>query len=406
MLKQLDVLIGFIVVMSVVSLLITIITQMISSLLGLRGKNLADALQAMIHKIDPTINSDTAWNLAQTALTKPVISDSVISMTKKGLEKWTQSWPVIGSFIGFFKGRWRIASAIRPDELLGVIKDIATPTTNGTTAANQASSGQADAARSLLNALRANTIADTTLVHLEKWLNSAQDRAEQWFAMHTKVWTVLAAFLMAFVLQLDAIQLLQRISTDPDVRAKLVNQAESVQKQGITVLQNTEAPDAALNSEIVTELRRKYPNVSAKLDHPPHYSTLADVDGWIRTQLPGESNLDAIVEEYNQTFFQKKFNSSSKSLSEATKTFEKTGLPLLPMPYPKVFNDDPARKWWQVLSGEWSWPKQHLLGILISAALLSLGAPFWFNLLKSVTSLRPKLVDAVEKDPKQIPEKK
>jgi hypothetical protein len=75
MLRQLDTLIGFVVVMSIVSLMITIITQIVSSALGLRGQNLADALEAMIHKIDPEIGQHIANGLVNEVLTRPVISD-------------------------------------------------------------------------------------------------------------------------------------------------------------------------------------------------------------------------------------------------------------------------------------------------------------------------------------------
>src|SRR5437016_5323835 len=110
MLKQLDTLVGFAVVMSVVSVLITIITQMISSTLGLRGKNLADALEAMFLKLDPKLNEQVqglASQIADKVLTQPVISDSMLSISKK--------WPAI----------WKRASAIRPDELLDLLKDTA-----------------------------------------------------------------------------------------------------------------------------------------------------------------------------------------------------------------------------------------------------------------------------------------
>src|SRR5690349_8981208 len=101
MLKQLDTVIGFVVVMSLVSLMITILTQMVSSLLGLRGKNLADALEAMIHKIDPKIG-EQAKALIDQVLTRPVISDSMLSMRK--------NWPIA----------WKRATAIRPDELIQI----------------------------------------------------------------------------------------------------------------------------------------------------------------------------------------------------------------------------------------------------------------------------------------------
>jgi hypothetical protein len=45
----------------------------------------------------------------------------------------------------------------------------------------------------------------------------------------------------------------------------------------------------------------------------------------------------------------------------------------------------------------------HLLGILATAGLLALGAPFWFNLLKNLTSLRPALANLIEKRPTSAP---
>ena len=120
MLKQLDTLIGFVVVMAVVSLLITVITQVVSTLLGLRGKHLADALEAMIHKIDPTINDriqGSAKELAKWILIHPVLSDSVLSMR-------ANAWDGI-PLVAWVRERMRVACAVRPDELFQVLQDVA-----------------------------------------------------------------------------------------------------------------------------------------------------------------------------------------------------------------------------------------------------------------------------------------
>jgi hypothetical protein len=45
----------------------------------------------------------------------------------------------------------------------------------------------------------------------------------------------------------------------------------------------------------------------------------------------------------------------------------------------------------------------HLIGVLMTAGLLTLGAPFWFNLLKNLTSLRPALAALIEKRPTSAP---
>lgn len=120
MLRQLDVLIGFAVVMTIVSVLITIVTQIISTTLGLRGKNLADALEVMMHKIDPSINqqvNNLAKQLSNRVLTHPVISDSILSMRTNIFDRI----PILSAL----RRRWKIASAIRADELLAILQDIA-----------------------------------------------------------------------------------------------------------------------------------------------------------------------------------------------------------------------------------------------------------------------------------------
>ena len=134
-------------VMSVVSLLITIITQMISAALGLRGRNLADALGAMMHKIDPDIGSqvkDLAGQLVDKVLTEPVISDSMLRMSRG-------CWPMV----------WKRASAIRSDELLRVLKDIA----GKTAAPTGAPKNLEEAAARLLSTLDVPTTATTDAIN-------------------------------------------------------------------------------------------------------------------------------------------------------------------------------------------------------------------------------------------------
>ena len=62
-----------------------------------------------------------------------------------------------------------------------------------------------------------------------------------------------------------------------------------------------------------------------------------------------------------------------------------------------------AQSSFDVLAVSWKkgapiWPE--IPGVLATAALLSLGAPFWFNLLKSLTNLRPILANKQDPDAK------
>jgi len=76
MLSTLDTVIAFAVIMTVLSLLITIIVQMVSAAFSLRGKNLANALALTFQTIDPKIG-DQAHSLAAQILRDPIFSDSI-----------------------------------------------------------------------------------------------------------------------------------------------------------------------------------------------------------------------------------------------------------------------------------------------------------------------------------------
>jgi hypothetical protein len=250
-----------------------------------------------------------------------------------------------------------------------------------------------------------NTLSDPTLTNLEKWFNSAQDRAQQWFATHTRIVTIIAAIITAFVLQLDAFSLIQRISADPELRSKLVAHADNLQKDAEKVFQNSNIGDQQTHKALIDELRKKHPEIGNDLDKRPDFTAMSEVDKWMRDKLAGNKNNEEIIADYKQIFAQQRLGSAGQSFEKINADFKKTGIDLLPEPYPRLFVSKwPPSPWWKIFSGQWSWPKRHLLGILVSAALLSLGAPFWFNTLKSLTSLRPILANEVDKDPKQIPQ--
>jgi hypothetical protein len=76
MLNTLDTVIAFAVIMTVLSLLITIVVQMVSAAFSLRGKNLANALALTFQTIDPKLG-EYAHSLAAQILRDPIFSDSL-----------------------------------------------------------------------------------------------------------------------------------------------------------------------------------------------------------------------------------------------------------------------------------------------------------------------------------------
>ena len=461
--------------MAVASLLITIVTQMISTILGMRGRNLAAALEVMMVTLDPGIKvqfAGAAKRLANAVLTNPAISDSALSAGWK--------W-----FLWL-----RRATAIRSDELISVLEQIAGTSiaaaadnsavikdlvdaakvskeklkdvltekvSNATTAAGDATTalrnavlahetastrqtkaaalvgsanagavakrariwmdglkgierrlaeekgqalskefnlflGDRLAASHLLAALRDNYAVfpkgTTGSSDLEKWFNSVQDRAQQWYGTKMRTVTSGCALLAAFSLQLDTFQLLQRISSDADVRSRLVAEADTLQREDSAMASNPSAQDAVLYQDSLIKLGKLHPEIGDKLKSPPSGASLSDINGWIRTGLQGSAKTEKIVEDFDGLYASAKLTLSSQVLKRLNSDFNESGLLLLPKPYPTSL-------------AQLCCPMRHLGGLLVSAALLSLGAPFWFNILKTITNLRPILANEVDKNPKQ-----
>jgi hypothetical protein len=80
-----------------------------------------------------------------------------------------------------------------------------------------------------------------------------------------------------------------------------------------------------------------------------------------------------------------------KAFADLKAKIDSTGFELLP------------RGWFARWRTEKFWWFNHLFGLALSAGLLTLGAPFWFNLLKNLTNLRPAVATLVEKRPTSAP---
>ncbi|MCC7175846.1 MAG: hypothetical protein IT159_11680 [Bryobacterales bacterium] len=90
---------------------------------------------------------------------------------------------------------------------------------------------------------------------------------------------------------------------------------------------------------------------------------------------------EGLASSSNAAAFRVEVSALSAKAGELREELGRSGLRLVPDPYPG----------WPDFPG---WPRNlHFWGILVTAALLSLGAPFWFHALKTLSNLRPALAD-------------
>ncbi len=328
MLAYFDTIFGFSVIMLGISLLITILNQIVSGLFAHRGANLRWGLETLFKQTGPKVAgypilAQKARVLSEIVLTHPLISDSIFSTNPKSV-LLVRKRP---GLFGLLK-RWQLASGIKAAELASVLQHVVDnrppdlpmgihaalrhelnrwlqqPSTETVRAGALAAAG-GPAPPALAVQVAGNSPAAGNLDALH---DQIMDRVSQRFTTRMRIWTVGFAFTIAGTFCVDSVKLIRGIYKNDGARAQLVNAA------------------------------------------PQTVATALQVTAGV--------------------------SDNDKRMKEAGQLLSTVSTQCLPEFSPVAWKD----------ADEWT-----PLGVLISALLLSLGAPFWFNTLKSLTSLRPLL---------------
>ncbi len=417
MLQSLDSLIAFVVVLLTTSLIVTILVQMLSAAFALRGKNLGNALALTFQNIHPPIGAK-AYKLAARILSDPRLSDSTFARKDKGKptdSSQTGPW----GWWNILKG-WQLATAIRPEEihdLLGqisadqseslaedatvLLKMLGAPT-DLASAAHGKISMLAEIANGLVDGEQKTKIAaaiaesqnalqllasnvteqfDDAKTKLTKWFEAAENRSQQWFQTHIRVLTIFCGTLIAFTLQLDTVEIFKFISTNATARAALAGSAEKLVDQAGGILEK----NGSILDMVFAAEQKAFPGVPLADNLPKACTNTTQLHDRIRAAVPAGAETDfdkkyAVAESQGIAAY---YKARREQMDDLTKGVAAAGFDLMPA--------ELGQRW----PGPDAW-MGHIAGMLITAGLLSLGAPFWYNCLKNLTSLRPavaKLID-------------
>jgi hypothetical protein len=364
MLQWLDTLIGLVVILLAASLIVMILTQIVTMLLSLRGYNLRNSISILLENLEPTLK-DKAREISEKVLSHPLITD-----------KW-----------GEFK-RWGLATSIRKEELTDIL-DLLIKSEVITTKPEEDDT---------------NTETEDWKVPLENslsklkpkiniWFDRLMNRTSQAFIRQTRIWTIIFSVILAFVFHLDLISMFEQISTDPELRATLVITSESILNKADNLIGSTTTVPAVYVTAITELKKNDTSGESQKLSSPPSFNTREEGEEWIRIQLAGSVHSDSLIVLYRDIIDTIMVNSLNEMRNYARlikSDLDQTGLKLVPQPYPGFL--------------KYSFDK-HFWGVLIMAAFLSLGAPFWFKALKTLSALRPILANKVDEEKKDTQKK-
>ncbi len=418
MLNTIDTVIAFAVIMTVLSLLITILVQMVSAAFSLRGKNLANALALTFQTIDPNIGQH-AHSLAAQILRDPIFSDSMwrrkgrpildeaaqkfitaqrklrgaqlrkadhpnrdsalskarteVDAAKRGLtipevkpnrEKpwgfWTLPW---GSAL-------QIANAIRPGEIYRVLHEL-----------REMSHEEAQ-----LRDIPAELVdkAGALIAVLQRWDQPAIESRGK-LADIAKLSTIFQPDQ-----QKAAVDALSNFGTTME---RATTQAYDRFQRWFGSAQDRAEQWFQIHARVVTITAAILLTVLLQLDTVEIYHKLRDQPKLVEALVKSAPNVleqggDAVTPEHAAASQETR----AKAFGNLTEQMKTAGFDIVP---PGWF----AR--WRTENGIWWF--NHFFGLLLSAGLLTLGAPFWFNLLKNLTSLRPALANLIEKRPTSAP---
>ncbi len=376
-LEHLETVFAFSVVMLLLSLVITMSVQAFVAALGLRGRNLMWGITRFIERV-PGLEQH-AKNIAEQVLKHA----SIVSP------------------LG------RRANAIGSEELWAILKDLATKNNSSlsqdekdaltTELAVLVPRETRDYARKVVDEVKLRFSSDAKKVvdevwaevqnetlklssELNLWFDTIMNRTTDRFVLYTRACSIVLALILSLGLQLDSLDILKNLSTDSELRAKLVQSADVTISRAQTQL--LRKPVAVEALEAIT------PETDSLKDKeiPQGLATRSQGAAWLQQAIGSAENGSAALAGYENKFDELtrvRLTTLGSEIQELRGDLEKSRLVVLPVSIAEY------KKRWADFWG-------HALGIVISVLLLSLGAPFWFNVLRTVATLRPILAGTTD----------
>ena len=374
----LDVVIGLVFIYLLYSLLATIIQELLASSFSLRakileraivrmledGNNITSRLKGIIYLFKKTGNGGDVNSASFTFYNHPLIKFLGENKNKPSyINKETFSKVLIDLLRG---------DQIKPgDDIRPLIqKALDNKTTNWGLAKIS------DETLSYLKSIWADAQGDIEKFrgYLENWFDETMERATGWYKKHTQVILFFIGLIIAIVFNVDTIKIVEKLEKDPKLREQMVQQADAFVKAH---------PD--LDKELIKQKQslENLRNEVTKKENP-----IKDQDSL--QNIKSMAGLDSSNLKSYQILVAKR-----DSLFDRADSLMKNDIKNVNGVIGIGLNsyDCPSCDFWCFLKS--------LLGWIITALALSLGAPFWFDLLNKLMKLRNSIATTPPADDKQ-----
>ena len=213
------------------------------------------------------------------------------------------------------------------------------------------------------------------------------DRTTENFLLKTRWVTAGVALVVALVFHVDSLGIIRQLASQPELRARLVQSAEATLQKAENTFALT-ANKQAIASAAIADVKAQFAtNLEAQLiaDIPTNLVTRQEGEAWINTKLSDSTNREPLLAAYGTRFDERTkvwLGALKQSAADLNATLRTSDLTIIP---------SPMRPW----RDYWAEPR-HSLGTLMTVLFLSLGAPFWYNVLRQLSNLRPAVAQKIE----------
>jgi len=320
----LDVGIGLVLIYFLLSLICSTINEGISNLFGLRAASLKEGL-------DNLLGSDLAKGIFDHHLVKGLVQQDALPWKRRPSYIPTRTF--VMAALNSLNGQNFPATV---DEVRVAVQNV----------------GNEDVRRALLALIDdARGDFDKMKDNLGVWFDHSMDRVSGWYRRKIQSYILIIALFISFGLGVDTLALVKFLRADSALRESLVAIAkDEVEKPSAPTVSNGAAPSPGVQPNAAQNLKQN----------------VADLEA-LQTQF---FNLN--IPRYPLYYFPDRVKDWQANYLKGQVA---TATPQAP-PKPGF------------LAVLWFWFWQHSLGFVITSVALSLGSPFWFDLLNKLVSLR------------------
>lgn len=342
---------------------------------------------------------------------KPYFDEGVLD---RGSKTSLQNQSVFAATADFDEGIVRHAEPVEPEGSVAVEVD---------NAAAQAKEPEPELTLPIGGLTAVAKPSEPQLEGLRVWFDRVMERASQRFTMQARLVTVVLSCFFVFAGHFDAVRLFQSMSQGAELRVQMTATAAGIDRQAeqlahskpgahpvvpevyraamVSILRPVSAETSANEgSEAKASGRRRARGkerekavaaaapaedsvtTGAKskamhdLEAVPGFASREEAESWLGTTLDGNPARERLTTAYHQEVNAELVGDSDKLMDQsASLKSELAGSQF------KLFQDERGEG--QPLSGA--------AGLLVTVALLSLGAAFWYNALQNLASLRPRM---------------